>query len=66
MAGAYRRPKWVPYYGAQADSGRAQDARALLRHTQALIRYVHPQLRLEQQLLTSGDWNGTSQDEIRV
>jgi len=25
VAGAHRRPKWVPHYGAQADSGRAQD-----------------------------------------
>ena len=31
IAGAHRRPKWVPHYGAQADSGRAQDAQALLR-----------------------------------
>ena len=31
VAGAHRRPKWVPHYGAQADSGRAQDAQALLR-----------------------------------
>jgi len=31
IAGAHRRPKWVPYYGAQADSGRAQDTQALLR-----------------------------------
>ena len=23
VAGAHRRPKWVPYYGTQADSGRA-------------------------------------------
>jgi hypothetical protein len=36
VAGAHRRPKWVPYYSAQADSGRAQDTQALLRHT-------HPQ-----------------------
>jgi hypothetical protein len=52
VAGAYWRPKWVPHYGAQADSGRAQ---ALLRHAQALLRYTHPQLRLKQQLLTSAD-----------
>jgi hypothetical protein len=52
ITGAHRRPKWVPHYGAQADSGRAQDAQALLRlcsgilrHTQALIRYAHPRLR---------------------
>jgi hypothetical protein len=24
IAGAYKNPKWVPYYGAQVDSGRAQ------------------------------------------
>jgi len=35
---------------AQAGSGRAQDAQdaqALLRHTQALIRCAHPQLKLK-------------------
>jgi hypothetical protein len=32
--GAHRRPKWAPHYGAQADSGRAQDAQALLRYAQ--------------------------------
>jgi hypothetical protein len=31
VAGAHRRPKWVPHYGAQADSGLAQDTQALLR-----------------------------------
>jgi hypothetical protein len=31
IAGAYRRPKWVLYYGMQADLGRAQDAQAVLR-----------------------------------
>jgi hypothetical protein len=38
VAGAHRRPKWAPHYGAQADSGRAQDAQALLRLGQALLR----------------------------
>ena len=38
VAGAQRRPKWVPHYGAQADSGRAQDTQALLRLAQALFR----------------------------
>jgi len=48
-------------YGAQVDSGQALlrlcsgSAQALLRHAQALTRYAHPQLRLKQQLLTSGD-----------
>jgi hypothetical protein len=45
VAGAHRRLKWVPHYGAQADSGRAQDAQALLRLAQALIRHAHPLLR---------------------
>ena len=31
IAGAHRRPKWALYYSALADSGRAQDAQALLR-----------------------------------
>jgi hypothetical protein len=31
VTGAHRRLKWVPHYGAQADSGRAQDTQALLR-----------------------------------
>jgi hypothetical protein len=31
IARAHRRPKWVPHYGVQADSGRGQDAQALLR-----------------------------------
>jgi len=56
VVGAHRRPKWVLYYGAQADSGRAQDAQSLLRLAQArsgLLRHTHPQLRLKQQLLTS-------------
>jgi hypothetical protein len=30
-------------------------AQALLRHTQALIRYAHPQFRLKLLLLTSRD-----------
>ena len=39
---------------------------------QALIRYAYPRLKyahsaqVKQQLLTSRDYNGTSQDEIRV
>ena len=37
--------KWDPHSGAQADSGRAQDAQALLRHAQALLRFARPQLR---------------------
>jgi len=41
----------VPHYSAQADSRRAHDA----QDAQALLRYAHPQLRLKQQLLTSGD-----------
>ena len=48
VAGAHRRPKWVPHYGAQADSGCAQDA-------QARLMRALPQLRLKQQLLTSAD-----------
>jgi len=59
VAGAQRRPKWVPYYGSQADSERAQDAQALLRfclgsaqaplrHDHPRLRYTHPQLRLKQ------------------
>jgi len=35
VVGAYRRPKWVLHYGAQADSERAQDTQALLRLAQA-------------------------------
>jgi hypothetical protein len=31
VAGSHRRPKWVPHYGAQADSRRAQHAQAPLR-----------------------------------
>jgi hypothetical protein len=31
VAGAHRRPKWVPHYGAQTDSGRTRDVQALLR-----------------------------------
>jgi hypothetical protein len=27
-ARAHRRPKWVPHYGVQVDSGRAQEAQA--------------------------------------
>ena len=56
VAGAHRRPKWVPHYGAQADSGSAQAllrlaqallrlAQALLRLAQALLRHAHPRLR---------------------
>jgi len=26
VAGAHRRPKWIPHYGGQADSGRGQDS----------------------------------------
>jgi hypothetical protein len=54
VAGAHRRPKWVSHC-AQADSGRAQDAQALLRHAHPRLRYAHPQLRLKQPLLTSAD-----------
>jgi hypothetical protein len=54
VAGAHRRPKWVPHYGAQADSGRAQDtqgsAQALLRlcsgSAQALLGLCSGLLRL--------------------
>jgi len=46
VAGAHRRPKWVPHYGAQANSGRAQDTQALLRlysgSSQALVRLWSP------------------------
>jgi hypothetical protein len=35
IAGVYRRPKWVLYYNAQADSGRAQDAQACSGSAQA-------------------------------
>jgi hypothetical protein len=31
VAGAHRRPKWVPHYRAQADSKCAEDAQARLR-----------------------------------
>jgi len=31
VAGAHGRPKWVPHYGAQAESEHAQDTQALLR-----------------------------------
>jgi hypothetical protein len=48
VAGVHRRPKRVPHYGAQADSGRAPD-------TQALLRHAYPRLRLKQQLLTFAD-----------
>jgi hypothetical protein len=63
-----QKAKWVLYYSAQADSGRARDVQALLRHAPAssgmlrlaqacsgLLRLAHPQLRLKQQLLTSAD-----------
>jgi hypothetical protein len=58
-----RRPKWVPHYGAQADSGSAQallrlcsgSAQALLRlcsgSAQALLRLCSGSLRLAQALL---------------
>ena len=52
IAGAHRRPKWVPRYGAQADSGSAQacsgSARAwltlgsgILRHAQVKAAVAH-------------------------
>jgi hypothetical protein len=54
-AGAHRRPKWVLYYNAQADSGHAQDAQALLRlcsgSAQAPLRLAQALLRLAQALL---------------
>jgi hypothetical protein len=39
VAGAYRRPKWVPNYSAQVDSGRGQDAQALFKsaHVRRLL-----------------------------
>jgi hypothetical protein len=50
VAGAYRRPKWVPHYGTQADSGHTQDtqgsAQALLRLAQALLGLAQALLRL--------------------
>jgi hypothetical protein len=46
VAGAHRRPKWVPHYGAQADSGRAQDTQALLRLCSGLLRLCSGLLRL--------------------
>jgi len=45
VAGAYRRPKWVPNYSAQVDSGRGQDAQALFKSAQALLWHAHPRLR---------------------
>ena len=30
MAGSHRRPKWDTHYGAQADSGRTQDAQVVV------------------------------------
>jgi hypothetical protein len=58
---AYRRPKWVLYFSAQA--GPAQDALAQTLLTSApvcssifvLLRYAHPRLSLKQQLFTPGD-----------
>jgi hypothetical protein len=55
IARPYRRPKWDPYYGAQADSGRSQDTQALLSLYSGMLRHAQAQLRLKQQLLTSGD-----------
>jgi hypothetical protein len=56
VAGAHRRPKWVPYYSAQVllrlCSGTAHPR---LRYAQALLRYTHPQRKLKQQMLTSTD-----------
>jgi hypothetical protein len=38
VAGAHRRPKWVPHYSAQANSGRAQNTQVLLRLCSGLLR----------------------------
>jgi len=38
IAGAHRRPKWVPHYSAQADSGRAQDAQATAQDGSGWLR----------------------------
>jgi hypothetical protein len=55
IAEIYRRPKWVPYYGPQADSGSVQallrHAHPRLRYAQALLRHAHPRLRYAQALL---------------
>jgi hypothetical protein len=45
IAEAHRRPKWVHIIVRKLCSGSAQ----------ARLRYAHAQLRLKQQLLTSGD-----------
>jgi hypothetical protein len=44
--GAYKRPKWVPHYYAQAGSWRGQDAQALLGSDQALLRLHYGMLTL--------------------
>jgi hypothetical protein len=38
----------------------------VLRTAKALIGHAQPQLRLTQQLLTFGDYNRTSEGEIRI
>jgi hypothetical protein len=56
--GTHKRPKWVPYYGGQADSGRGQDGSGsaqacsgLLRLCSGLLRIAQAMLRLVQALL---------------
>jgi hypothetical protein len=48
-----RGAEQAPRPGNRADSGRAQDTRAIT--AQALFRHAHPRLRLERPLLTFGD-----------
>jgi hypothetical protein len=55
IAGAHGRPKWVPDHGAQADSGHAQDAQALVRlrsgsaQVKAAVAHVRRLKRNQQQ-----------------
>jgi hypothetical protein len=66
VAGVHRRSKSIPHYSAQANSGRAQDTQALLRHAQALIRYAHLRLRYAHPQLRSKQWLLTSKTKMEA
>jgi hypothetical protein len=46
--GTHKRPKWVPYYGGQADSGRGQDGSGSAQACSGLLRLAQAMLRLAQ------------------
>jgi len=41
VTGAHRRPKWVPHYSVQADSGRAQNTQACSPSAQVKAAVAH-------------------------